>query len=123
MFNFGELKMFKKLLAISSLILAALVSSSAFATTEYDFDLVNNSKTVIKGFETKEEGKWSDNWLDGTVKPGETFHMHWGSGDGHCVVPFRVKWADGHPADEMSVDWCKQKPKKITMSDKSYTVK
>ena len=114
--------MFKKFLKVSSVMLSVLLSSSVFATTDYDFDLINNSKHVITGFVTKDEGHWSDNWLHEKIKPGETFHMSWGSPEGHCVVPFKVQW-EGGSNDEMSVDWCKQKPKKITMGEKSYTVK
>src|SRR3954468_17924921 len=76
----------------------------------YDFDLFNRTTGwVLNGFYTKQNGKWSSNWLPGKVKPGKDIFMKWSaaSDKGDCVVPFKVTWDDYDKPEIYSVDWCK----------------
>lgn len=91
----------------------------AAAGDTYKFNLHNkSSQYVINGFRTFEGGKWSKNWIDFTLKPGETAEMDWGSDEGNCVVPFRVGWV-GYEAEQFKVDWCKVS--NIYMKDDGFT--
>ena len=91
----------------------------AAAGDTYKFNLHNkSSQYVINGFRTYENGKWSKNWIDFTLKPGEVAEMDWGSDEGNCVVPFRVGWV-GYEAEQFKVDWCKVN--NIYMKDDGFT--
>ena len=90
----------------------------------YDFDLFNRTNGwVLNGFYTKQEGKWSKNWLSGKIQPGEKIHMRWSaeSDSGACVVPFKVTWDDYDKPENYSVDWCKG-IKAIYLKDNTFTV-
>ncbi|RTR23114.1 hypothetical protein EJ903_05745 [Azospirillum griseum] len=102
-------------------IAAALgaLSATAQAAETYKFNLHNKSTdSVINGFRTYENGAWSKNWINFTLKPGEAAEMDWGSNDGNCVVPFKVSWI-GYDAEQFKVDWCKVK--NIYMLDKGFS--
>jgi len=71
----------------------------------YKFNLQNNSKYEIIGFETFEDSKWSK-WTGVSVKPGETQVMNWNSDAGDCEVPFRIIYKDVE-TEQYTVDWCK----------------
>src|SRR6478672_7427426 len=75
----------------------------------YDFNLFNRTTGwVLNGFYTKQNGKWSANWLPSKVKPGKDIAMKWSaaSDKGDCVVPFKVTWDDYDKPEIYSVDWC-----------------
>jgi hypothetical protein len=96
---------------LSPIVIAALfgivVAHPAIAGDTYKFNLHNQSSDyTITGFRTYEDGKWSKNWIDFTLKPGEEAEMDWGSDEGNCVVPFKVEWK-GYQAEKFSVDFCK----------------
>jgi len=100
----------RKLMQVAILVAAMaglMGSSSAWAADTYKFNLYNkSSEYTIIGFYTYEDGKWSKNWIDFTLSPGENAEMDWGSDEGNCVVPFRVAWK-GYEAEKFSVDFCK----------------
>jgi hypothetical protein len=83
---------------------AALAASPAVASS-YKFELHNESKYAITGFQTFEDGKWST-WSGVGVEPGETQAMDWQSSEGDCVVPFRIIYKDVE-TEQYKVDWCK----------------
>jgi hypothetical protein len=90
---------------------------------QYDFDLANKtSNWVLNGFFTKQNNKWSGNWLkSGSLAPGKFRHMMWStsSDSGACVVPFKATWDHYDHAEVYTVDWCKG-ISKITMTDGGY---
>lgn len=97
--------------SLYTILIAALLGlaaiPSAMAGDSYKFNLHNKSSDyTIIGFYTYESGKWSKNWIDFTLKPGEEAEMDWGSDEGNCVVPFKVDWK-GYEAEKFSVDFCK----------------
>jgi hypothetical protein len=103
-------------------------TSSEIAVTslmgEYDFDLYNRTNGwVLNGFYTKENGKWSKNWLTSKLQPGKVFRMMWSSAsdEGACVVPFKVTWDDYDQAEDYSLDWCKG-IKAVYLKDTTFTV-
>ena len=97
----------------------AAIAATPAAADSYKFNLHNkSSEYVINGFRTFENGEWSKNWIDFTLKPGEASEMDWGSSEGKCVVPFRVSWV-GYEAEKFSVDWCKVH--NIYMKDNGFT--
>jgi len=87
-----------------SLAFGALAITPALADP-YKFNLQNDSKYVITGFETFEDSKWST-WSGVSIKPGETLVMNWNSDAGDCVVPFRIIYKDIQ-TEQYTVDWCK----------------
>lgn len=98
---------------------------AALPMGEYDFDLYNRtSGWVLNGFYTKEDGKWSKNWLSTKLGVGQSVHMVWSSvsNSGDCVVPFKTTWDDYDQAETYSVDWCKKPIKSIYLKDTSFTV-
>jgi hypothetical protein len=69
--------------------LTATTAATAAAGT-YKFNLHNeSSRCVIDGFQTYEDGEWSEDWMDFKLKPGETAEMDWGTDEGDCVVRSR----------------------------------
>jgi hypothetical protein len=91
---------------------------------EYDFDLYNRTNGwVLNGFYTKEDGKWSKNWLSSKLAPGKSFRMTWSSAsnEGACVVPFKVTWDDYDQAENYSLDWCKG-ISAVYLKDTTFTV-
>ncbi len=87
-----------------TLAFGALTMTSAMADP-YKFNLQNDSKYVITGFETFEDSKWST-WSGVSIKPGETLVMNWNSDAGDCEVPFRIIYKDVE-TEQYTVDWCK----------------
>ena len=89
--------------------LGVTMATSALADS-YKFQLHNESKYTITGFQTYEGGKWTDwNGVDRSgvdVAPGETHAMDWKSDAGNCEVPFRITYKDA-PTEQYTVDWCK----------------
>lgn len=109
----------KKLALLCAIGLTALGSASAALADTYKFTLHNRSSGyVINGFRTFEDGKWSKNWIDFTLKAGESAEMDWGTDEGNCVVPFRVSWV-GYETEQFKVDWCKVS--NIYMKDQGFT--
>lgn len=95
----------KRYLTAAALCLAA-ISTSAQAS-DYAFRLHNRADGyTINGFYTYQNGQWSENWLDGRIRPGQSIDLDWFSNQGNCVVPFRVSW-DNYGADDFKLDWCK----------------
>ena len=91
---------------------------------DYDFGLYNRtSGWVLNGFYTKEDGKWSQNWLTVKLAPGKSFQMAWSSASnsGDCVVPFKTTWDDYDKAEVYNLDWCKG-IKNIYLKDEAFTV-
>jgi hypothetical protein len=91
-------------LLTSLALLGALMVAPAFAAS-YKFQLHNESKYAITGFQTYEDNKWST-WSGVSVGPGETQEMDWNSAEGDCVVPFRIIYKDVE-TEQYKVDWCK----------------
>ena len=83
--------------------LGVLLASPAFAAS-YKFQLHNESKYAITGFQTYEDGKWST-WGGVDVGPGETQTMDWNSSEGDCNVPFRIIYKDVE-TEQYTVNWC-----------------
>lgn len=99
---------------------AALLTASAAAASDYAFTLHNRSSGwVISGFQTFQDGRWSRNWLDSRIRAGESVAMDWHSNEGSCVVPFRVQWVD-YGSEEFRIDWCKG-VSNIYMRDKGFS--
>jgi len=95
--------MLKRLLMTAAIL--GLGMSVAAHADDYKFNLQNNSKYEIIGFETFEDSKWSK-WTGVSVKPGETQVMNWNSDAGDCEVPFRIIYKDVE-TEQYTVDWCK----------------
>ena len=93
------------------------ISTTAALAESYKFELHNESKYEITGFQTFEDGKWST-WSNVGVAPGETQTMDWQSDEGDCVVPFRIIYKDIE-TEQYKVDWCKIG--NITVHDDSVT--
>ena len=91
-------------LLTSLAVFGALTVAPAFAGS-YKFELHNESKYAISGFQTFEDNKWST-WSDVSVARGETQEMNWNSDTGDCVVPFRIVYKDVE-TEQYKVDWCK----------------
>ena len=85
-------------------LIGALLVTPALAGS-YKFQLHNESKYAISGFQTYEDGKWST-WSGVNVPPGETQGMDWQSSAGDCNVPFRIMYKDVE-TEQYTVDWCK----------------
>lgn len=95
------------------------------AMGDYDFDLYNRtSGWVLNGFYTKEDGKWSKNWLSTKLGVGKSVHMVWNSvsNSGDCVVPFKATWDDYDQAEIYNLDWCKKPISAIYLKDTTFTV-
>lgn len=75
---------------------------------EWKFDLVNKSAADVLSFKTQEGGKWSDNWLEENVAPGETFEMDFGTDEGDCKVRTRITFSDKTYVDA-NIDYCEAK--------------
>lgn len=107
-------------LALCLAAAASIISTMPVMASDYAFRLHNRADGyTINGFYTYQNGKWSDNWLDSRIRPGESADMDWFSNDGNCVVPFRVSW-DGYGADDFKVDWCKG-ISNVYMKDKGFS--
>lgn len=99
---------------------ALLAGTSPSLASDYAFRLHNKADGyTINGFYTFQDGRWSDNWLKGRIRPGESIGMDWYSNEGNCVVPFRVSW-DDYGADDFKLDWCKG-VSNVYMRDKGFT--
>jgi hypothetical protein len=102
---------------VFALCFIGTVATSAAAGESYKFQLHNDSKYEVTGFQTFEDGKWST-WSGVGVAPGETQTMDWQSDEGDCVVPFRIIYKDIE-TEQYKVDWCKIS--NITVHDDSVT--
>lgn len=92
-----------------SVAAAILVGLSVPASAgSWKFDLVNNTKSTVTSFKTKEDGEWSGNWLDQKMKAGEEFEMDFGTGEGDCVVRTQITFSDESYFD-YDVDYCSVK--------------
>lgn len=104
---------------------ANVTDLSHFLTVgDYDFDLYNRTTGwVLNGFYTKENGKWSKNWLSTKLGVGKSVHMVWSStsNEGDCVVPFKTTWDDYDKPEEHTLDWCKG-IKSVYLKDDTFTV-
>ena len=85
-------------------LFGALVAGPALADS-YKFQMHNESKYAITGFETYENGTWST-WSGVDIAPGQTLGMDWQSNEGDCNVPFRIIYKDVQ-TEQYTVDWCK----------------
>jgi len=114
--------MLKKALLISAFFAMTVAGPQANAT-DYDFTLTNaTSGYVMTGFYTRENGRWSRNWLNGRVRAGQSVTMEWASADGDCAVPFRVSW-EGHPDETFNMDWCARTVRELRLNDSGFTVR
>ena len=84
--------------------LGITMATSALADS-YKFQLHNESKYTITGFQTYEDGKWTP-WTPVDVAPGATQPMDWKSDAGACEVPFRLIYKEVQ-TEQYTVDWCK----------------
>ncbi|MGZ8364467.1 MAG: hypothetical protein ACXW3D_10640, partial [Caulobacteraceae bacterium] len=82
--------------------------------------LQNDAKAPVVSFQTKEDDKWSANWLAAPVRPGEAFRMAFGSTSGDCQVRTRVTFQGGDVA-EADIDYCDaQKVLRVTAQGISW---
>ncbi|GEO80892.1 hypothetical protein ROR02_10230 [Pararhodospirillum oryzae] len=103
-------------LGVACVVGSGITPASA---SDYKFKLYNmTTQYTVNGFKTYEDGEWSANWLDETIKPGEYADMDWNSNEGDCVVPFRVSWI-GYETEQYQVDWCKVS--NIYLHDNGFT--
>lgn len=110
--------MYKTFSILTTAVLLAGTSPSW--ASDYAFRLHNKADGyTINGFYTFQDGRWSDNWLNGRIRPGESVGMDWNSNEGNCVVPFRVSW-DNYGADDFKLDWCKG-VSNVYMKDKGFS--
>jgi hypothetical protein len=100
-----ETNMLRYLLAGAALV-GALGAQPALAES-YKFTLYNHSKYAIVGFETFENGQWSE-WKDVGVDQDEHQVMDWRSAEGSCNVPFRIIYEEVQ-TEQYTVNWCKIK--------------
>lgn len=94
---------YARAVAAAALVLMTAVPAQAGS---WVFGLENRTNETVVGFRTKEDGAWSDNWLDTRIAPGEAFDMDFGSDEGDCVVRTQVMFADDSYFD-YDVDYCK----------------
>lgn len=93
-------------LAVTATVLVGM--SAPASAGSWKFELHNKTKSTISSFRTKEDGSWSENWLNSKVAGGETFEMDFGSDEGDCVVRTQVTFSDDSYFD-YDVDYCKVK--------------
>jgi hypothetical protein len=91
-------------LGACALALAFALPAPALAKS-WKFELVNKSAAHVTTFRTQEEGKWSKNWLEENVAPGETFDMDFGTDEGNCTVRTRITFSDKTYVDA-NIDYC-----------------
>ena len=107
----------KRAAILSTILMLALVNVAS--ASNYAFRLYNRAEGyTINGFYTFQNGRWSDNWLRGRIRPGQKVDMDWFSNEGSYVVPFRVSW-DNYGAEDFKIDWCKG-VSNIYMKDKGF---
>lgn len=90
-------------LALAALVLSA--ATPALAKKSWKFELINKSAAHVTSFKTREAGKWSANWLEENVAPGETFEMDFGTDEGDCSIRTRIDFTDDTYVDA-SIDYC-----------------
>jgi hypothetical protein len=91
---------------IAAAFLGLALTAGAAHADSWKFDVHNKSKSVVKAFRTKEDGKWSGNWIRGDrIKPGDTFEMDFGTSEGQCVVRTQITFTDDSYFD-YDVDYC-----------------
>ena len=86
------------------------------AANEWKFDLTNRSTANVTSFRTQENGKWSANWLDEIIVPGDTFEMDFGTDEGNCTVRTRIDFTDGTYVDA-DIDYCDMKTITVRNND------
>lgn len=91
-------------IAVSALVLGLLAVPASAG--EWKFELVNKSNASVLSFKTQENGRWSKNWLEENVAPGETFDMDFGTDEGNCTVRTRIEFSDNTHVDA-NIDYCK----------------
>jgi hypothetical protein len=96
---------FKTALAAAALLAAAFTIDTASAN-EWKFKVVNKSQTSAIEFRTREDGRWSKNWISDRIEPGDTFDMDFGTDEGDCTVRTQIRFTDGSYFDA-DVDYCK----------------
>jgi hypothetical protein len=98
--------MHKLLLAgVAAMSVLAVSGTPALAGGHWKFDLVNSSRAKVISFKTREDGEWSDNWLDTKVAPGETYEMDFGTDEGDCTVKTRIDFSDNTYVSA-DIDYC-----------------
>ena len=88
------------------LAVTLLVSHAVEAAGHWEFEVENRSNASIVGFRTHENGRWSVNWIDVRIRPGDSFDMDFGTTQGDCVVRTQIRFSDGGYFDRL-VDYCK----------------
>ena len=94
--------------SLPPLLTALALFASAHALAATVFTLKNGATTPAVSFETREDSRWSDNWLRAPVAAGETFKMNFHTQEGDCIVRTRVRFQGGAVA-EADVDYCEAK--------------
>ncbi|KAA2237430.1 hypothetical protein [Salinarimonas soli] len=87
-----------------ALVLAFAIPAPASAK-RWKFEIINKSAAHVTSFRTQEDGKWSKNWLEENVAPGETFDMDFGTDEGDCSVRTRIAFSDKTHVDA-NIDYC-----------------
>ena len=109
----------RTLMVCAALLGAMLGAQPAWAGDSYKFNLHNrSSEYTITGFYTYEGGRWSKNWIDFTLKPGEEAEMDWGSDAGTRVVPLQGG-SKGYDADPFPVAF--RPVHNLYMKDQGFT--
>jgi hypothetical protein len=91
-------------LCLAVALVATTFSAPAFSKS-WKFELINRSAAHVTTFRTQENGKWSKNWLEENVAPGETFDMDFGTDQGDCTVRTRITFTDNTYVDA-NIDYC-----------------
>lgn len=96
--------MISKVSLAAACLLASAVAVPVQAK-EWKFDLVNKSAASVLSFKTLDGRRWSKNWLEENVAPGETFVMDFGTDEGDCTVKTRIEFSDDTHV-EADIDYC-----------------
>lgn len=89
----------------TGVLIGLVVAASGASANQWLFDLENRSAASITSFRTQESGRWSGNWLEEIVLPGETFVMDFGTDQGDCTVRTRIEFTDNTYVDA-NIDYC-----------------
>jgi hypothetical protein len=92
-------------LSAAALALSFTLPMPAAIAKSWKFELVNRSAAHVTTFRTQENGRWSKNWLEENVAPGETFDMDFGTDEGDCTVRTRITFTDNTYVDA-NIDYC-----------------
>jgi hypothetical protein len=99
------MKSLLKLTLVPALLAAPLFLSHTADAKEWKFKVVNRGSHPALEFRTREEGEWSENWLERRLAPGATIELDFETDQGSCTVRTQIRFTDGSYFDA-NVNYC-----------------